>query len=611
MRKIPRSTGNNLRKAMKIILGLDMGTNSIGWALIRQNDDETEGEIIATGSRLFQEAITAKERTPKNAARRAARMARRITARRSARKRALFALLVQNGMLPEDEAARHALFNDHARHPIMLRARAATEPVTLQEFGRILYHLAQRRGFKSNRKAQLGDLVKDDPDIAAVVAAEEADRLRRRLEKLIAKGMSEDEALAKLAGTAGDDEDDGPVKAGISLLRRAMETAGHETLGEHLYARMQKGEAARKLHTDRAMYEEEFERLWDEQARHHDELRNPALRAKVRHTIFFQRPLRTQRDKVSKCTLEPRRKRAHRAHAISHEFRIWQTLANIRLDTVGAFESRPLSLGEKRTIAEALSQQRTMSWASFRKLLKLPKRDVMTINLEEGGAKDLVGNTTIIDLANDLPDRWFSLSDADQQSLVTEMTNIPQKDQLIKRLRSGWGFTPEEAYRVAVRDLDEGTASLSILAMTKLLPHLKAGLDYTGAKDAVGYAPGRRPGELKDFLDLPPDYRNPVVNKVVHEVRRVINAVIRTYSRPDIIRIEMARDMKQNKKAKAKVQQQQKANERANAEAAEVYQKQKPGKRASHEDLLRYRLWQECKGVCPYTGKAIPLAELF
>ena len=64
-------------------LGLDLGTNSIGWALIRNDGDNRPVEIVRTGVRVFQEAVEAKTRTPKNFQRRTARSARKILARRA------------------------------------------------------------------------------------------------------------------------------------------------------------------------------------------------------------------------------------------------------------------------------------------------------------------------------------------------------------------------------------------------------------------------------------------------------------------------------------------------------------------------------------------------
>lgn len=38
---------------MKKILGLDLGTNSIGWALVQQDIENKEGKILGMGSRII------------------------------------------------------------------------------------------------------------------------------------------------------------------------------------------------------------------------------------------------------------------------------------------------------------------------------------------------------------------------------------------------------------------------------------------------------------------------------------------------------------------------------------------------------------------------------
>ena len=86
----------------ELTLGLDLGTNSIGWALIEHDDIQQPRKLIACGSRIFQEAVEAKTGTPKNHARRAARAARKLVARRKQRRTKLLNLLVQHGLLPKE-----------------------------------------------------------------------------------------------------------------------------------------------------------------------------------------------------------------------------------------------------------------------------------------------------------------------------------------------------------------------------------------------------------------------------------------------------------------------------------------------------------------------------
>lgn len=159
------------------ILGLDLGATSLGWAVI----ETANGAPIAIrkcGVRIFEAGVEGSIEQGKDAsraaARRGARLARRQLWRRARRTRKVFIALQHLGLLPpseaNDSAARHEVLHQLDQQlrdkfpitdapgsahvlPYQLRAKAATEPVERHELGRALYHLAQRRGYLSNRKA--------------------------------------------------------------------------------------------------------------------------------------------------------------------------------------------------------------------------------------------------------------------------------------------------------------------------------------------------------------------------------------------------------------------------------------------------------------------------
>lgn len=134
-------------------LGIDMGTNSIGWAIVAHNGQWQPSGLIACGARIFQEAVDAKSKTPQNQARRAARSIRRLISRRKMRLIKVLSLLLNNGLLPGNSEDRDKLFADNkAFDPYHLRKKALDDKLTPYELGRVLYHLAHRRGFQSNRK---------------------------------------------------------------------------------------------------------------------------------------------------------------------------------------------------------------------------------------------------------------------------------------------------------------------------------------------------------------------------------------------------------------------------------------------------------------------------
>ena len=127
------------------VLGIDMGTTSIGWALI-------ENEVIlASGVRVFPEGVNRPKGSyeeSKNLTRRLARQIRRQYFRRRMRKSILIKILKQHEMYPHPDG----LLAWNALNPYELRAKGTEEALTPLEFGRVMYHLAQRRGFKSSLK---------------------------------------------------------------------------------------------------------------------------------------------------------------------------------------------------------------------------------------------------------------------------------------------------------------------------------------------------------------------------------------------------------------------------------------------------------------------------
>ncbi len=190
---------------MKKILGLDIGTNSIGWAMIESNaydkPENLEGRIIDLGSRIipmdgaalskFESGIS----ETKAAARRMARGARRLNHRYKLRRSRLIETLQILGWIPIDfpnERKDLKIFKKLDKHKIQdylpyskeliaeanqffetagiknskgseysipddwviyyLKTKALKDKISLTELARILYHYNQRRGFKSSRK---------------------------------------------------------------------------------------------------------------------------------------------------------------------------------------------------------------------------------------------------------------------------------------------------------------------------------------------------------------------------------------------------------------------------------------------------------------------------
>ena len=139
---------------MRLIYGLDIGTTSIGWAVIRTEESKQFGRLEALGVRIFPEARDP-DGTPLNQTRRSKRMMRRQLRRRRERRRSLNELLTTYGLLPPFGGDEWV--SKMESDPYILRNKGLTEALTPHELGRALYHLAKRRHFKERDLAEVGD----------------------------------------------------------------------------------------------------------------------------------------------------------------------------------------------------------------------------------------------------------------------------------------------------------------------------------------------------------------------------------------------------------------------------------------------------------------------
>ncbi|MTI89284.1 MAG: type II CRISPR RNA-guided endonuclease Cas9 [Balneolaceae bacterium] len=161
--------------------------------------------------------------------------------------------------------------------------------------------------------------------------------------------------------------------------------------------------------------------------------------------------------------------------------------------------------------------------------------------------------------------------------------------------------------------LENGYGRFSQKAISKLLPLLKDGLRENGViKEVYGNKKEDKEKLLTFKLPMPPKIKNPVVYHALIELRKVVNAIIRTYGLPDTIRVELARELKNSKKRREHISKKQGEYKKKNKQAIKAL-KQEPHsiQEPSRTDIIRYKLWKECKEICPYTGKTIPPQALF
>jgi CRISPR-associated endonuclease Csn1 len=119
--------------------------------------------------------------------------------------------------------------------------------------------------------------------------------------------------------------------------------------------------------------------------------------------------------------------------------------------------------------------------------------------------------------------------------------------------------------------------------------------------------------EIKNKLDTPKNIRNPIVQQALYELKKVVNSVIEKYGKPDEIKVELARDLKQSKDRRLQQwydnRDREKENDKARAKLDEF------GLAHSRDNIQKYLLYKEIENqngivICPYTGNTIKLTDL-
>ena len=462
---------------MEKILGIDTGTNSLGWAIIEKNDNG-EIKLLHKGTNIFTEGVKIEKgiESSKAAERTEHRALRKHYWRRKVRKIRLLTVLEQNrlcppvdteqlrdwrlnGIYPHDEEflAWQRTEDKNNVNPYQFRHICLTQQLDLSNLtqryilGRALYHLNQRRGFLSNRKE-----------------------------------------TTKAS--------DGAVSEGISSLTAEMQDAGCEYLGEYFYRLYQSGEKIRSRYTARnEHYLKEFNAICEKQQLSEDLVDN------LRRAIFFQRPLKSQKGTVGTCAFEKGKARCPASHPLFEEFRLYSFLNNIKIKTPADADLRYLSGDEKAIILPLFKKYRKSKHSfNFEDIAKklagkgkymyfrdkddkpyqfnyqmdtpVPISTVTAQLVEIFGENWLEGACEVYTLAEGktpfqiMNDVWHALFFFDDE----EKLKMFAKDRL--------QLSDEDAEKFAHISMPNDYASLSLKAIRKILPFLKDyGLIYSQA----------------------------------------------------------------------------------------------------------------------------------
>nr|MDA3907566.1 type II CRISPR RNA-guided endonuclease Cas9 [Sulfurimonas sp.] len=295
----------------KIVLGLDLGITSIGWALVSVDEvnyevreslsyDETSknSKIIDSGVRIFTIAEHPKDGKSLALPRREARSARRTTKRKAQKLRAIKRLLVENKIIRESEIDNLFIGNKKQLDVWQLRRDALYSLIDNRELTRIMIHLAKHRGYASNRKSE-------EP--------------------------SDSEGKAVLSG--------------ITENKNILKLKNYLTIGEYISTKTKKrngkdndGKLNYENSVARSMLIDEIELIFAKQKDIGNEAVSDELLQQYKKIAFEQRALKSVAGMVAKCPFESDEFRAAKSSYSFELFRALQKLKNLRVITDDNYE---------------------------------------------------------------------------------------------------------------------------------------------------------------------------------------------------------------------------------------------------------------------------------
>lgn len=614
---------------MKTILGLDLGSASIGWALIVENldNDKTKCEILGMGSRIIPyEGTEGKDFAKgtgesRNSLRTKARTARKGYDRYQLRRKYLVDTLVKNQMYPDDTTRslpKMKLWE--------LRDKAVHSPVSLMELGRLLLWLNQKRGYKSSRSdANLG---KKDTEYVATV--------KSRHEKIREQKL---------------------------------------TIGQYFYKELSADEFFKVKENifPREAYIEEFDTILKTQQIAHPTVLTNELIGKIKNEIiYYQRPLKSQKGLVSVCEFEgflrtgkdgkeyfvgP--KVAPKSSPLFQLAKMWENINNIKIGSRTG-EDIKLTTEQKWAIFQHLDNNEKLTPTDLLKILNLKKENCY---VNKQLSKGLNGNITKHAIqqclgGSDKYEKLFKLElkvvEGDQEGdlydrktgevlnsklikfidpLVEQepfyqlwhtIYSIHDQEECSKVLQTNFKIEKLVADKLASIDFTKHAfGNKSAKVIRKILPYLMEGDGYSEAMCYAGYDHSNSQTKdqnlqrkLLELLKPIPknSLRQPIVEKILNQMVNVVNAVIEKYGKPDEIRVELARELKQSKEERSDADKAMSKRQRENDTITKRLEEF--GLRATRNNIIKWRLYEEIdnkekklNAMCVYCGQAISLTE--
>ena len=598
----------------KYSLGLDIGTSSIGWAVL----DLDKERIHDLGVRIFEKPEDPQNGDSLAKPRRDARSARRRLKRRRQRLNNLKQFFIDQNILTRDQIEE--VLSDKSEFNKLdvyaLRSKALTEELSPEELLKVMYQIAKRRGFKSNRKVE-EESEKEGGRVSKALKTNEK-FLAENGYKTVGEALSHDENFASHKRNKRDDYTNSFSRDDfLHELEKIIE--------------VQKSYALKSV-SDTAINEMLYGL---------DDDKNVVNVS----AIMYQRPFITEeliKKMVGNCTFEENEKRAPRASYSFEIFRLASDLSHLVFIPRDASKRQAkrenleirLSSDQINRVIEAAKNQKSLTYKKVRSIAGISEDYVpkYTHGKKKDGDEFGEGNvfgglkaySDIKAALKNLPEDWAKIDNESTINQIAYILTTQKSDEGIKAELNALPISDDAKNAIIkIKATNFGSfCHLSIKALQKITPHILNGMTYDKACEAAGYDFKKQSASLEQIT-------NPVVKRAISQTLKVVRAIEHKYGKPYFIKVETARDLAKNFKERNAIKKENEENQGYNediksiiADGYEASPKTKGGKKLlSHlkelnvplnknadfngQQIIKVKLYREQNGICPYSGKPI------
>ncbi len=581
-------TGKGYNDVMKYSLGLDIGTSSVGWAVL----DLEKERIHDLGVRIFERPEDPQNGDSLAKPRRDARSARRRLKRRRQRLNHLKQFFIDQNILTKNRV-EEVLSNKSDFNKLdvyALRSKALTEELTPEELLKVIYQIAKRRGFKSNRKV-VEESDKEDGRVTSALKTNEK-FLAENDYATVGDALNHDEKFAPHKRNKRDNYTNSfarndflrELEAIIRAQRNyALKDVSEQAINELVYG-INDGQVTNV------------------------------------NAIMYQRPFMTKElieKMVGECTFEKGEKRAPKASYSFEVFRLASDLSHlvfIPRDTSKRQAKREkleikLSSEQIRKVIDAAKNQKGLTYKKVRSIAGISDdyvpKDVR--GKKKDGDEFGEGNTfgglkaysDIRSALKDLPEDWAKI---DNETMINQVAYILTTQKADQGIRTELNQLPlsDKAKEAIIRIKPtnfKAFGHLSIKALQKITPHILEGMTYDKACEAAGYDFKKQSVSLEQIT-------NPVVKRAITQTLKVVRAIERKYGKPYFIKVETARDLAKNFKDRKAIENENKENQARNQSIVQTLNENNIVT-PTGQQIIKVKLYREQNGVCLYSGKPI------